>query len=61
MVDEGALEDPRVDQSLALHVWQDLPVGTVSVATGPCWAAVDDLDLHGSRQVRTRSHAAPID
>lgn len=43
MVEEGALENPRVDAVIALHVWQDLPVGTVGVAGGPIWAAVDDL------------------
>jgi amidohydrolase len=43
MVEEGALEAPRVDAVVALHVWQDLPVGTIGVAGGPIWAAVDDL------------------
>jgi amidohydrolase len=43
MVEEGALEAPSVDAVLALHVWQDLPVGTIGVAGGPIWAAVDDL------------------
>ena len=49
MVEEGALEDPPVDRSLALHVWQDLPVGVVGVTSGPFWAAVDDLTftVHG--------------
>jgi amidohydrolase len=43
MIEEGALENPSVDQSVAIHVWQDMPVGTVAVASGACWAAVDDL------------------
>ncbi len=43
MIEEGALENPTVDRSIALHVWQDLPVGIVAVASGACWAAVDDL------------------
>jgi amidohydrolase len=49
MVEEGALEDPPVDRSVALHVWQDIPVGQVGVASGPFWAAVDDLTftIHG--------------
>ena len=49
MVEQGALEDPPVDRSLALHVWQDIPVGLVGVASGPFWAAVDDLSfvVHG--------------
>src|SRR5438067_4231039 len=49
MVDEGALENPAVDRAVALHVWQDTPVGKVGVASGPFWAAVDDLTftVHG--------------
>ncbi len=43
MVEEGALENPQVDRSVALHVWQDIPAGKVGVASGPFWAAVDDL------------------
>lgn len=49
MVEEGVLEDPRVDRALALHIWQPIPVGKVGVASGPFWAAVDDLTfiVHG--------------
>ena len=43
MIAEGAMEGPRVDRAISLHVWQDLPVGIVGVAGGPIWAAVDDL------------------
>lgn len=43
MVTEGALEAPRVDAALSVHVWQPLPVGRVGVAAGPIWAAVDHL------------------
>ncbi len=39
MVDEGVLENPRPDMSLALHVWNDLPFGRVGVARGPTMAA----------------------
>lgn len=50
MIEDGALEDPRVDAVLSLHVWQSLPVGTVAVAKGTLWAAVDDLTftVHGA-------------
>lgn len=49
MIADGALEDPHVDAVLAVHLWQDLPIGTVGVTSGPAWAAVDDLTLtvHG--------------
>lgn len=60
MIEEGALEGPRVDAAVALHVWQDLPVGTVGVASGPFWAAVDDLSLtvHGKSGHGAMPHQA---
>ncbi len=50
MVSDGALENPRVDAAVALHVWQPMLVGNVGVSAGPIWAAVDDLTLtvHGA-------------
>jgi len=50
MITDGALEGPRVDAVVSLHVWQSLPVGTVAVARGTLWAAVDDLTftVHGA-------------
>lgn len=49
MIEEGALENPAVDAVVALHVWQDMPIGLVGVTSGPIWAAVDDLTftVHG--------------
>lgn len=50
MIEQGALEDPRVDGAFSVHVWQPQFVGTVGVAAGPIWAAVDDLTftVHGA-------------
>ena len=39
MVRDGVLDDPRPDRSLALHVWNDFPLGWVAATTGPCMAA----------------------
>ena len=49
MIEEGALENPTVDRSIALHVWPGLPAGSLGVASGAFWAAVDDLTftVHG--------------
>lgn len=41
LMDAGALEEPKVDLVLALHVWPDLPLGTIGVRTGPLMAASD--------------------
>ncbi|MBI4872170.1 MAG: amidohydrolase [Candidatus Riflebacteria bacterium] len=43
MLEEGLLEEPKVDAAFALHVWNDLPVGTVSVRPGPVMAAADEI------------------
>jgi amidohydrolase len=42
MIDEGVLEDPRPDVFLAVHVWNNLPVGTIDVTPGPVMAAADE-------------------
>jgi len=45
MCEEGALEDPPVDAAFALHGWPVLPVGQISVRSGPVLAATDTLHL----------------
>lgn len=45
MIEEGALEDPPVTGAVGLHVWNNLPVGTVGIYAGPMMAAVDEFDL----------------
>ncbi|CAA9579117.1 MAG: N-acetyl-L,L-diaminopimelate deacetylase [uncultured Thermomicrobiales bacterium] len=41
MIEEGVLEDPRVDAAFGVHIGQDLPVGTIGVCAGPTNAASD--------------------
>ncbi|MFN8448488.1 MAG: M20 family metallopeptidase [Anaerolineae bacterium] len=38
MVRDGALNDPRPDVSVGLHVWNDMPTGELGVADGPIMA-----------------------
>ena len=45
MILDGVLDDPRPDSAFGLHVWQDLPVGTVGVTEGPWMAAVDEFTV----------------
>ena len=49
MVDEGVLDGPRVDAVLGLHLWSQLPPGTLAVAPGPIMASSDyfKLTIHG--------------
>ncbi len=42
MVQEGVLENPRPEAVLAMHVWADMPVGTIGVMPGPVMAAAED-------------------
>ncbi len=41
MVSDGVLENPRPDYVLALHVWGEVEVGTVSATPGPVMAAAE--------------------
>lgn len=41
MIEQGVLEDPKVDACFGLHVWQNEPVGDVLVGDGPVMAASD--------------------
>ena len=45
MIDEGALENPRVDAVTMLHVDPRLPTGTIGVTPGPVNAAADQFHL----------------
>lgn len=45
MIEDGVLENPRVDAILALHVWPAIPAGQMGVKAGPCMAAVDVFEF----------------
>jgi len=45
MVEEGVLENPRPDYSLAMHVWNDIPVGEIAVTPGPVMAHADLMTI----------------
>jgi len=49
MVQDGVLEDPRPDVFLSLHVFSELPVGTIAARPGPVMAAADEFTctVHG--------------
>ncbi len=42
MIQDGVLENPKVDAALALHIW-DLPVGQVGIRTGIMMAQSDRI------------------
>lgn len=41
MIEAGVLENPQVDAIVGLHLWNNLPVGTVGVRDGALMAAVE--------------------
>ncbi len=45
MVQEGALENPKVDRVFGIHVWPDLPTGKIGGKSGPFLAAVSSIRL----------------
>jgi amidohydrolase len=45
MIEEGVLEDPKVDWALGCHLWPGIPLGTVGVKAGPVMAAMDRFDI----------------
>jgi amidohydrolase len=58
MVAGGVMEG--VDLSLGVHLWNELPVGTLGVKAGPLMAAVDRLSIviHGRGGHGGRPHAS---
>jgi amidohydrolase len=42
---DGVLQNPRPDVSLGLHLWNEMPVGELGVATGPVMAGSGDFEI----------------
>jgi amidohydrolase len=45
MIEDGALENPMVDATFGLHLWNNLPAGEVAACPGPIMAAVDEFTI----------------
>ena len=45
MVQEGVLENPKPDMCLALHLWNDLPLGRAGITPGPLMAGAAFFDI----------------
>lgn len=45
MIHEGVLNNPRPDAALALHVWNDKPLGWIGVTAGPVMAAAETFKI----------------
>ncbi len=45
MIEEGVLENPRVNLIYGIHVWSSLPSGIVAIKDGPLLAAVGEFKV----------------
>jgi amidohydrolase len=45
MLAEGILHEPEVDCALALHLWNEKPVGYIAIVPGPLMAEVDSFNI----------------
>jgi len=45
MIDDGALENPHVDRTFALHMYSGLDAGKIGVRDGAFFASADEFDL----------------
>lgn len=49
MIDEGILENPKVDAAIGLHLWSPIETGKIGVAKGPLMASSEyfTLEING--------------
>lgn len=55
MIDEGVMENPRVDYAIGCHLWPDRPEGTIGVRPGTFMAAMNRFDI---RILGSQGHGA---
>lgn len=46
MIEEGVLKNPDVEAIIGLHLWNNLPLGTIGVKAGALMAAVELFQCH---------------
>ncbi len=45
MIQDGVLDGPTVDAVFGIHLWNDLPAGTIALMPGPVMASVDEFEI----------------
>ncbi len=45
MIRDGVLEAPEVHAAFGIHLWNDLPTGTIGLMPGPVMASVDEFEI----------------
>ena len=64
MIEEGLLENPKVDAAMGLHVWAPMPVGKVGITAGPVMAGMEHFEVvvegRGGHTATPQSAVDPI-
>jgi amidohydrolase len=64
MIAAGVLDAPLVDAAFGIHLWNDLPTGTIAVMAGPVMASVDEFEItiegHGGHAAAPHQTIDPI-
>jgi amidohydrolase len=64
MIEEGALDEPKVDAAFMLHVWPELEAGQVSYGAGPLLAGADAFTItvegRGGHAARPHDTVDPV-
>jgi len=55
MIDEGVMENPKVDYAVGCHLWPGSPEGTIGVKAGTIMAAMNRFDI---RIIGSQGHGA---
>lgn len=60
LINQGVLENPSVDEMLALHLWPHLPHGTIGLRYGTITSSCDDfvIEIEGKSGHSARPHQA---
>ena len=45
MIEQGVMDDPRVDTALGCHIWPTIPEGTIGIRTGALLGAMFKFDI----------------
>lgn len=55
MIEQGVMDNPKVDYALGCHLWPGIPEGMLGVKTGPIMAAMDRFDI---KVIGSQGHGA---
>jgi len=60
MIEAGVLDNPRPDLTLALHVWNEKPLGWIGISSGPSLAGAEifKIKIHGKGGHGAAPHTA---